>query len=51
MFFLNIYISKHQVITHMNMKKIFRTPQCVHGVVSNEAPNKKYFKIAFVSNF
>lgn len=33
------------------MKKILLTPQCVHGVVSNEAPNKKYFKIAFVLNY
>lgn len=33
------------------MKKILLTPQCVHGGVSNEVPNKKYFKIAFVLNY
>lgn len=33
------------------MKKILLTLQCVHGVVSNKASNKKYFKIAFVLNY
>lgn len=46
---LSIYISKHQVYIHMNMKKIsFLIPQCAHDVVSNVALNKRYFRIAFV---
>lgn len=49
---LSIYISKHQVYIHMDMKKIsFLIPQCAHDVVSNVALNKKYFRIAFVLKF
>lgn len=47
MFFLHIYISKHQVYIHTNVKKIsFLIPQCAHDV-SNVALSK-YFRIVFV---